>query len=394
MHVLVTHPIGRLALIATLAALAFVRSSGAVILYATGDPAANTTAPGGALTNSGWQYQGDFGGFLGTPIAPQFFITAKHIGQAGGVFTFEGIDYTLVRQFPDPQSDLAIWQVNGVFPTIAPLYARLDEVGKQLVVIGRGTERGGEIYRDNTLRGWGWGAGTAVRRWGENVVAGVFTNTNPSDPLLAASFDANGIANEAHLSGGDSGGAVFLRDGTAWKLAGINFAVDPPVFSDPTAESGVTAAFFDVRGYYRRDAQGNFTVITSPQPVPRSFYATRISGKLDWIYSIIDPAGDRDGDGIPNLHEYAFRLNPESSDVAGVPQFNATPGAATLVYRKVTTAGDIQYAVQKSSDLVTWQPADAPEETTATDGNVATMRVTVPTGSAEQIFLRMAVTRP
>ena len=370
----------------------------AVILYATGDPSVNTTAPDGELAGSGWQFQGDFGGFLGTPIAPQFFITAKHIGQAGGVFSFGGIDYSLVRQFPDPQSDLAIWQVNGVLPSIAPLYSRTDEVGKQLVVIGRGTERGGEFYRRNspeeepTLRGWGWGAGTAVRRWGQNIVAGAFTNSNPSDPLIAASFDQNGLPNEAHLSSGDSGGAVFVQDGATWKLAGINYAVDA-LWSEADEATGFNAAIFDARSYYRRTGPGTFSLITSANPVPTSFYATRISAKLDWIYSVTDPAGDGDADGIPNLLEYAFRLNPEAPDVSGLPQFSVADGVATLVYRRVTTASDIQYAVQKSTDLVGWEPANAQQERIALDGNVETIRATLP-APAGSLFLRVSVTRP
>lgn len=367
-------------------------SARAVILHATGDPAVNTTAPTGELADSGWQYQGQFGGFLGTPIAPQFFVTAKHIGQAGGAFTFDGVNYSLVRQFADPQSDLAIWQVNGVLPVIAPLYPRTDEVGKRLVVIGRGTERGGEMYRDGALRGWGWGAGTAVRRWGENIVATAFTNSNPSDPLISARFDQDGLPAEAHLSGGDSGGAVFVQDGAAWKLAGINYAVDA-LWSEPAEGTGFNAAIFDARGYYRRTGPGTFSLITSPNPVPTSFYATRISAKRDWIYSVIDPTADRDADGIPNLLEYAFRLDPEAPDVTGLPQFSLVNGVPTLVYRRVTTASDIQYMLEKSTDLQLWEPANAQQERIALQGNVETMRATVPPGAEGRLFLRVVVTR-
>ena len=34
------------------------------------DAGRNTAAPTGSLANSGWQYQGQWAGFLGTPIAP------------------------------------------------------------------------------------------------------------------------------------------------------------------------------------------------------------------------------------------------------------------------------------------------------------------------------------
>ena len=55
-------------------------STRAIMLFETGDPAANTSAPTDELANSGWQYQGLWGNFTGTPIAPQFFVTARHVG--------------------------------------------------------------------------------------------------------------------------------------------------------------------------------------------------------------------------------------------------------------------------------------------------------------------------
>ncbi len=90
----------------------------AVILFRTGDPNENTTEPSGSLAGSGWQYEGQFGSFLGTPIAPHFFLTATHIGTAGPVITFQGVNYTLTRQFADPKSDLSIWQVAETFPAL------------------------------------------------------------------------------------------------------------------------------------------------------------------------------------------------------------------------------------------------------------------------------------
>jgi len=83
-------------------------ASRAVILFRTANPAANTTAPTGGLSGSGWQFEGLWGAFLGTPISPHFFfLSAKHVGQAGASFTFDGSPYTLVREFGDPNSDLA-----------------------------------------------------------------------------------------------------------------------------------------------------------------------------------------------------------------------------------------------------------------------------------------------
>src|SRR5690242_732658 len=123
----------------------------AVLFYSTGDPNHNTTAPSGSLTNSGWQFEGIWGSFLGTPIAPKYFLTAEHIGgSVGDIFTFNGVQYTTTAVYDDPSSDLRIWRVCGTFPTFAQIYTNSDEQGKGLVVIGRGTQRGGEVTTSTT----------------------------------------------------------------------------------------------------------------------------------------------------------------------------------------------------------------------------------------------------
>jgi hypothetical protein len=192
-----------------------------VILFRTADPSANTTAPTNDPAGSGWNYEGQFGGFLGTPIAPHFFLTAKHIGQAGSVFTFGATNYTLVTHFNDPFSDLSIWKVVETLPAIAPLYTNNNETGLRLVVIGKGTQRGSGVFVGPDLHGWYWGPGDGVQRWGENTVADVVNFSSGPDDAIYATFDQNGLPNESHLSGGDSGGAVFIEDGTVWKLAGL-----------------------------------------------------------------------------------------------------------------------------------------------------------------------------
>ena len=121
-----------------------------------------------------------------------------------------------------------------------------------------------------------------MQRWGENEVARIVRGA------LYVLFDRTGLPQESHLSGGDSGGAVFLKDGAVWKLAGINSDVD--TFTSGADRGGpYYAAMFDERGSYRSDG----TLVTGPAPVPSGFYAVRISSRLHWIYSIIgkaDPA--------------------------------------------------------------------------------------------------------
>lgn len=279
-----------------LAMLMFVAAAGGVILYRTADPRANTTQPTGALAGSGWQYEGNFGAFLGTAIAPHYFVTAKHLGTGPTAFFYRGVNYTIVRSFADPVADLRIFEVAETLPRYAPLYSRSDEAGQHLVVIGRGTQRGPERIVNGQLRGWNWGASDSVQRWGENEVASIVGGT------LYVLFDQAGLPQEAHISSGDSGGAVFLNDGGVWKLAGINSDVDR-FASGPDGGGPYNAAMFDERGSYRSDG----SLVTGDVPVPSGFYAARISSRLSWIYGII-------GNTDPGLANVSARVTVGTDD--------------------------------------------------------------------------------
>ncbi|PYK96526.1 MAG: hypothetical protein DME19_19370 [Verrucomicrobia bacterium] len=271
-------------------------SVNAILFYSSGDPNYNTSAPGGSLTNSGWQYQASWGGFLGTPIAPNYFITASHVYVPPGTpVVFRGVSYTTLTNYDDPASDLRIWRICGTFPDYAPIYTNTNETGNAFVVIGRGTQRGPPVTTTNFLtvktNGWQWGAYDAIQRWGTNVVAAVVNGDGVLGngligEVLQATFDANGGNNECHLSFGDSGGAVFIKDASIWKLAGINLAVDGPYNTTNTNgdTNAFNAAIFDATGLYEKSV-GDVWV---PASGPGSFYATRVSAHVSWINSVIN----------------------------------------------------------------------------------------------------------
>lgn len=263
----------------------------AVIFYSTANVDHNTTAPSGALSNSGWSLVGQWVGFQGVPIGPDHFITAKHVGgTVGNRFTLNGVDYTTTAFFDDPASDLRICQVSESFPSWARLYRSTDEVGKPLVVFGRGSVRGAEIMAASALRGWHWAPSDGRLRWGTNTITST-VNGGPSwGELLYSTFDAAGGVEEIHLGNGDSSGPVFIHDGTQWALAGIAATVDG-YFNTTNSGTGFVAAIFDARGLYY---SGNpptapWQLIGGPAPVPTGFYATRISARLGWIDSIVPP---------------------------------------------------------------------------------------------------------
>ena len=303
-------------------------------------------------------------GFLGTPIAPHFFISAAHFG-GGGTFFFQGNPYRSTQSFFDPTSDLVIWKVAEEFPIFAPLYSRTDEVGLRTIVTGRGTQRGSAIMLNNVLKGWGWGAGDGVRRWGENIISSIYP-VSPNFELLAANFDQAGLPNECHLSVGDSGGAAFIQDGATWKLAGIHYSVDGPYYTDSAGNGEFFAALFDASGYYYFDGSSYIPVPGTP-PVPTAFYSTRISTKLPWICATVaEPRPGREGN------------------------------FATLTYTRITLPQtDVVYSVLKSTDLVSWQSTSTTDEIVSTNGSVQIVKAKVPISASDRtVFLRLQVSRP
>jgi hypothetical protein len=284
-------------------------SARAVIFYSTGDPTHNrNTAPTGPLAGSGWQYQGYFGNFLGTAISPKHFITAVHIGVADTNFVsksfFNGgvvdVTYPVDTTFNGglgyrniPGTDLRVYQITGTFPEYAPLYTKTDEVGKGLVVVGRGTQRGVAVIVESELKGWRWGPGDGQARWGTNTVSAA-AGSGAGD-MLVAEFNAGAGGDEAHLSSGDSGGAVFINDGGIWKLAGINHGVDGMFDTNGVEDlNEFNATLFDMGGLYVGSdnppppATGPiWTFIpNSETDIPSAFYANRISSYADDIYDI------------------------------------------------------------------------------------------------------------
>ncbi len=258
-----------------------------VIFYNFAVTSYNTTAPGGALADSGWQWVGLWTGFQGTPIGPNHFITAKHVGGAiGQSITLDGQSRTVVRFFDDGASDLRICEVREAFTSWAPVYRGSSEVGKSLVVFGRGLTRGAEV-RDvgtNTLRGWQWGGAGGTLRWGQNTVSALRSNASMGQQLYSV-FDSTGSTNECHLSIGDSSGPVFVQDGGVWKVAGIASLVDGQ-FNTTNAGSGFNAAIFDARGLYLGNSS-NWQLISAAVPVPSGFYATRVSVRAAWIDGVL-----------------------------------------------------------------------------------------------------------
>ena len=273
--------------------------AGAVIYYDQESPSYNTTAPSGGLANSGWQYEGYFGSYLGTMISPNLFNTAAHIGVASSTFnydtTFSGttsVSYSIDTSFNSgvgyyniAGTDLNIFKVTGgIFSTYAPLYTGASST-LAFTDIGRGTQQGAAVTSSGgtVTHGWLWGTQDNVARWGQNTFTGS-VNGAPlglSGTLLSASFRSS---NDITISVGDSGGAAFVDNGGVWQLAGINYAVQSGPFSaSPTGSNPFTAALYNMTGYYQQASNGTWVPVTGAS----TFYLSDISADASAIQSVI-----------------------------------------------------------------------------------------------------------
>jgi hypothetical protein len=109
-------------------------------------------------------------------------------------------------------------------------------------------------------------------------------------------------------------------------------------------------------------ADGSSGVLQASLPVPAA-------AEFDsWAEQITDPGArdsndDLDGDGIPNILEFAFGLNPAQKDDLEFPRVallrtggdTVEPPALTIEFPRIIFYEDVQYVVEVSTDLVTWQ---------------------------------------
>ncbi len=174
------------------------------------------------------------GGSITSAVAidPYWIITARHasfFGDTEGRFQPDGLPvFSSVQIVRHPTDDLALVRLSQPLPGWFSLYSGSTEAGSIASVIGYGV-RGRQVGDD-----WDYDWGTeGTKRRGQNRIsfAQFLDFGNVRGWFLIADFDGRGIdsfgdggpvAEESTLGPGDSGGALMLRVGSEWQVAGIH----------------------------------------------------------------------------------------------------------------------------------------------------------------------------
>jgi len=292
-----------------IATLSLASATRASLIYDV--PNGITTAP---ADDRGWSLTGSWQVGGGVAIAPNYFLTAQHLGgTAGQSFVLDGRTFTAASFTDIAGSDLRLVKINGTFASYAPLYrgAAASEAGQPIAMVGFGRfAHGAAVTTGTTQNGWNWGT-AAGKNFAMNTAAGVVTLSGMQ--LLDYSFDPISGQNEGIYSVGDSGGGTFINTGGAWRLAGINFAVTN-FYTQPLAPNPIQASIYNGTGLFVKDQNGNFVAATGPQ----FGYATEIAAYISRIDSVILP-GDVNDDGSINfadlltLAQHYGQTNPSYS---------------------------------------------------------------------------------
>ncbi len=140
-------------------------------------------------------------------------------------------------------------------------------------------------------------------------------------------------------------------------------------------------------------------IVVVPVQPPASTYTTWRAA--NWVGTdltndaISGPDADPDGAGLTNFARYAFALparGPVASPVTLGSAIAGTDTFLTLTFPRRTTASDLSYVLESSTDLVTWTAV--PDRTYTAGSDSITAQDAVAMGTAARRFLRLCITTP
>ena len=270
---------------ATLLVTLLLSLPAAAVIIDSGDGTGNTTAP---PDDPGWDNVGVLGGAAVVYLRNGWVLTAAHVGL--GSVSLGGTVYAAVPgsdiQLDNGEgtlADLVVFAITPI-PPLPDLEIRANPAlpTGEVIMVGHGSDRGVASDSDDpgiwtpppdlpspAIEGWYWG-GAKTQRWGTNTVED-YWNFNPIDTesyytIFDRVEDVGHTPHECQAANGDSGGALFAKDGGNWELAGLMWALAPfegQNFSTSALRGNATLAA-DLSFY--RDDIVSLTATPVPEP--------------------------------------------------------------------------------------------------------------------------------
>ena len=194
---------------------------------------ANTNAPSDGAP---WDNVGRIGNASGVYLGGGWVLTASHVGVgaielAGATYSPDGTALQLTNS-DGTTTDLVLFHLSTLPPLPSvPLVTSTPSAFAAVDLIGVGYISGSTQTSFGLYSGFYWSSAQA-KSWGNNKVnlAGVSTINIGYGNLTAFNMDftspgtlgpSGQTSDEAQVAPGDSGGGLFINNGSVWQLAGI-----------------------------------------------------------------------------------------------------------------------------------------------------------------------------
>ncbi len=162
----------------------------------------------------------------------------------------------------------------------------------------------------------------------------------------------------------------------------------------PPTNASEAVSFTGTYSYdgFNDDVIGERSLQAKPDPQTFNDWA------LDHDPNLGGVEGDFSNDGISNLLAYALGLDPTAKNngnlpVSGIESDGQGNDLLTLTYTRNKKASGVDYIVESSTDLGTWDPEtqDAQASIVGEDASAWIVKVSIPLTEAEELFLRLRV---